>query len=163
MTKFLKKTESETLNKIKTETLSPQEVKSLLAKYVSEHLPKTLDTGENAADVEKERKHREALVERKSNGGALKAIKQIEALAGKDEDFTQDDVKEAIALLSEIGRHIRHERKIHAAYLGANFFGLGAIALTILSIGTYTPFLCLSGMVAVRLGTQIYQDKTKSR
>lgn len=144
MTKFLKETRNVKLNG------TPEEVKAELQTFLNAHLPRSADSDE--------RRHTESNLEKKSNGRALRSLKQLEALAAK-EGFTAQEAQEAAELLAGISRHVCHERKIHAVYLTANAVALTAMAFFTLSIGAVAPYVLLAASTAVRLSAQIYQDK----
>lgn len=138
MTKFLKET-----GKVNVSG-TPEEVKTALQLYL-----KSNTTGG---------KHEESVVAKKSNERAVQTIKSLETLVAKEE-FSHEEVREATVLLADISRHIRRERKIHAAYLTANVVSLTALSFFSLSIGTVSPFVLMAASVAIRLSTQLYQDK----
>jgi hypothetical protein len=123
------------------------EAHALFSQFVAEQLPM------------EGREHSEAVFEKKSNHAALQTMKKLENLIKGE--WTQESLDEAKGLLSHILKQVKRERSFHGCYLAANVVSLTALSFFSFAVGVAAPYALLATGVAMRIGTQIYQDKTR--
>lgn len=146
-TRFARELDHGMLKPLADHTITPLQAHALISQFVAAQLPK------------EGREHSEAVFEKKSNNAALQTMKKMENLI--EGELTQESIEEAKSLLSDILRQVKRERGFHGAYLAANMVSLTALAFFSFTIGIAAPYALLATGVAMRIGTQIYQDKTR--
>lgn len=146
-TRFARDLDCRMLKPLANHTITPLQSHVLISQFVAAQLPK------------EGREHSVAVFEKKSNNAALQTMKKLENLL--ESEWTQESIEEAKGLLSDIMKQVKRERGFHGAYLAANMVSLTALAFFSFTIGVAAPYALLATGVAMRIGTQIYQDKTR--